>query len=76
MRLYSNSYIRQTIADYDGSSTDQYGFEGDNRMGTFQFRLENKNLKSKINSIVYYNKYNREYNEKGTIDKYKRCNWN
>ena len=71
LRLYSNSYIRQTIADYDGSSTDQYGYEGDNRMGTFQFGLENKNLKSTINSIVYYNKYNREYNEKGTIDKYK-----
>ena len=62
--------IRQTIADYDGSQQINMDMKV-----TIEWELsvwfENKNLKSTINSIVYYNKYNREYNEKGTIDKYK-----
>ena len=33
--------------------------------------LENLNFASKQNSIFYYNNYDREYDEKGTIDKYK-----
>ena len=70
LRFYNTNYIRQTIAEYDGSSTDQSGYEGDNKMGTFQLGLEKINNYSSLNSIIYYNKYDREYDEKGTIDKY------
>jgi len=71
LRFYNHNYIRQTIAEYDGSSSDQFGYEGDNKMGSFQIGLENLNFASKQNSIFYYNNYDREYDEKGTIDKYK-----
>lgn len=71
IRIYNTNYVRQTIAKYDGSSSDQVGYEGDNKMGSFQIGLESLNQTSKINSIIYYNKYDREYDEKSTIDTYK-----
>ena len=64
LRFYNHNYIRQTIAEYDGSSSDQFGYEGDNKMGSFQIGLENLNFASKQNSIFYYNNYDREYDEK------------
>ncbi len=70
LRFYNNSYVRQTVANYDGSATNQTGYEGDNKMGTFQFGIENKKQKQKQNSLIYYTIYDREYNERGTIDTY------
>jgi vitamin B12 transporter len=70
LRFYNTTYLRQTVAEYDGSTTNQTGYEGDNKMGTFQFGLENKSQKKKQNSIIYYTIYDREYNERGTVDTY------
>ncbi len=70
LRFYNTTYLRQTIAEYDGSTTKQTGYEGDNKMGSFQLGLENKNQNQKQNSILYYTIYDREYDERGTIDTY------
>ena len=69
-RIYNTTYLRQTIAEYDNSNTNQYGYEGDNKMGAFQFGLENQINSKKDNYIFYYNIYDREYDELGTIDTY------
>ena len=55
------------MSKYDGSSSDQLGYEGDNKMGSFQIGLENLTQKSKVNSVIYYNKYDREYDEKSIM---------
>ena len=70
LRFHNTTYLRQTIAKYDGSATKQTGYKGDNKMGTFHFGLENLNQKQKQNSIVYYTFYDREYDERGTLDTY------
>ena len=69
-RFYNTSYLRQTIAEYDGSATNQTGYEGDNKMGSFHFGLESINQNQNQNSIIYYTIYDREYDERGTIDTY------
>ena len=70
LRFYNTTYLRQTIAEYDGSVTKQTGYEGDNKMGSFHLGLENRNQNQKQNSIIYYTIYDREYDERGTIDTY------
>ena len=69
-RVFNNTYLRQTVAEYDNSSSKQSGYEGDNLMGTTQFGLENLSKSSKQKYLVYYNMYDREYDERGTIDSY------
>lgn len=69
-KFYNTTYLRQTIAEYDNSNTDQTGYEGDNKMGSLQFGIENQNNSQKKNYVFYYNFYDREYDEKGTIDTY------
>ena len=70
LRIYNTTYLRQTKAEYDNSSTNQTGYEGDNKMGSIQFGLENQIGSQKDNYIFYYNVYDREYDERGVIDKY------
>jgi len=70
IRIYNTTYLRKTKAEYDNSNTDQHGYEGNNKMGTIQFGLENQFNSKKDNYIFYYNVYDREYDEKGTIDTY------
>ena len=70
IRIYNTTYLRQTIAEYDNSNTNQTGYEGDNKMGSLQFGLENRISSRKYNYIFYYNIYDREYDERGTIDTY------
>jgi vitamin B12 transporter len=69
-RFYNTIYFRQTIAEYDNSNSNQTGYEGDNKMGSFQFGIENQNESQKDNYVAYYNFYDREYDERGTVDKY------
>tara|TARA_B100000965_G_scaffold21896_1_gene16475 strand:- start:3483 stop:5357 length:1875 start_codon:yes stop_codon:yes gene_type:complete len=69
-RIYNTTYLRQTKAEYDNSSTNQTGYEGDNKMGSIQFGLENQIGSQKDNYIFYYNVYDREYDERGVIDTY------
>ena len=70
IRIYNTTYLRKTKAEYDNSNTNQYGYEGNNKMGAIQFGLENKINSKKDNYIFYYNVYDREYDERGTIDTY------
>ena len=70
LRIYNTTYLRQTIAEYDNSSSNQTGYEGDNKMGSLQFGLENQIDTKKENYIFYYNIYDREYDERSTIDIY------
>ena len=70
LRIYNTTYLRQTKAEYDNSNTNQTGYEGDNIMGSLQFGLENQIENKKDNYIFYYNFYDREYDERGTIDTY------
>ena len=70
LRFYNNNYLRQTKSEYDNSVTNQTGYKGDNKMGTLQFGMENLDQNQKINSVLYYNFYDREYDERGTIDTY------
>ena len=62
--VISNSlYLRETIANYDGSDTDEYGFIGNNKMISNQFNLSHqKNSKNEM--ILYFNQYDREYDRK------------
>ncbi len=70
LRFYNTLYLRQTKAEYDNSTTNQTGYEGNNKMGSLQFGLENQIGSRKENYIFYYNVYDREYDERGTIDTY------
>ena len=70
LRIYNTTYLRQTKAEYDNSSTNQTDYEGDNKMGSIQFGLENQIGSKKDDYIFYYNVYDREYDERGVIDTY------
>ena len=62
--------MRQTIAEYDGSSTDELEYKGDNKMLTSQFGLTKTTKDTEEDLVIYYNNYDREYNEKNIIDYY------
>ncbi len=70
LRLFNTTYLRQTVAEYDNSATNQTGYEGNNNMGSIQFGLENLNEKKKEKYIFYYTLYDREYDERSIIDIY------
>jgi len=70
-KLYNHTYLRETDSEYDKSTTKQNGFESINQMGSFQLGLKNLNEKNKKNYILFYNIYDREYDEQGTLDTYK-----
>ena len=69
-KLFNTSYLRQTIAEYDNSDANQFGYEGDNKMASFQFGLQNSIYDKKNDYVIYLNTYDREYDERGTIDSY------
>ena len=69
-KFFNTIYLRQTLADYDGSSTNQTGYKGDNRMMTLQSGLNNFKSNSNADIVLYYTKYDREYDEKSTLDNY------
>lgn len=70
-RLFFTNYLRKTVSEYDNSNINQTGYEGDNRFGSFQLGLENLDKKKKRDYLIYYNHYDREYDERGVIDTYK-----
>lgn len=70
VKLFNTIYLRQTIADYDGSSINQEGYIGDNKMIAIQSGInEFKNYRNS-DLVFYFTRYDREYDEKGTIDNY------
>ncbi len=70
LQLTNSTYLRETIAEYDSSSSNENNFVGNNQMLTTQFNLNLINENSKNELIFYHNLYDREYNEQGTIDYY------
>ena len=71
IKLYNTTYIRQTISQYDSSSSNQYGYEGDNRMYSIQSGIENNLPDGNMSLVFYNNKYDRKYDERNITDKYK-----
>lgn len=69
-KFFNTIYLRQTLAEYDGSSTNQTGYKSDNKMMTLQSGFNNFKSNSNSNVAFYYTKYDREYDERGTIDNY------
>ena len=69
-KITASTYFRETISQYDGSATDELNFVGNNKMITSQLNLKNFTSSTKKELIFYYNQYDREYDEKGTIDYY------
>lgn len=69
-RIYNSTYLRKTKTEYDNSNIEQSGYEGDNKMGSIQFGIENQSKSKKENNVIYFNFYNRKYDERGTIDRY------
>ena len=69
-QISNSTYLRETIAEYDGSATNEYNFVGNNQMLSTQFNL-NYNKKNSENQLTFYhNLYDREYHEQGVIDYY------
>lgn len=70
LRVFNSTYLRQTKTEYDNSNTNQTGYESDNKMGSIQFGLENRNGSQTNHYIIYHNIYDRKYDERGIIDTY------
>ena len=70
LKFKSSLYSRKTIADYDGSATDETGYISDNKMYAFQSGLEHKTNNSKSDYKIHYHKYDREYANSGYLDEY------
>ena len=69
-RFHNTTYLRQTKSKYDNSNTNQIGYEGINNMGSLQFGLEKQTKSTENKYILYYNVYDRKYDEKGVVDTY------
>ena len=70
LQIFNNTYLRQTIAEYDNSSSNQTGYEGDNKMLNTQFGIRNLDKNQDRSLKFYYTGYDREYDERGIIDNY------
>jgi vitamin B12 transporter len=70
LKFKSTFYSRKTVADYDGSATDEFGYVSDNRMHTLQTGLEHISKNSENNLIFHYHNYDREYENAGVLDEY------
>jgi len=70
LKFKSTFYSRKTVADYDGSSSDEFGYVSDNRMHTLQTGLEHISKNSENNLILHYHNYDREYENSGVLDEY------
>ena len=70
LKFRSTVYSRKTVADYDGSATDEFGYVSDNRMYTIQTGLEHVSKKSENNLTLHYHNYDREYENSGYLDEY------
>ena len=70
LKFKSTLYSRSTKADYDGSATDETGYEADNKMYALQSNLEHKSKNSENNFIFHYHNYDRGYRNAGYLDEY------
>mgnify|MGYP006104110189 CR=1 FL=1 len=70
LKFKSTIYSRQTESDYDGSTTAEDGYTADDKMYALQTGVDYKKDNKEDSLILHYNKYDREYNENGTLDNY------
>ena len=70
LKVSSSTYARETVAEYDGSSSDEENYKGNNKMFVSQLNYDLYHQNSKEKLSLYYNQYDRAYNEKGIIDYY------
>ena len=70
LKFRSTFYSRKTVADYDGSATDEIGYVSDNRMHTIQTGLEHISKKTENRLTFHYHNYDREYENSGVLDEY------
>ena len=70
LKFKSIFYSRKTVADYDGSSSDEFGYVSDSRMHTLQTGLEHISKNAENNLIFHYHNYDREYENSGVLDEY------
>jgi len=70
LKFKSAIYSRKTVADYDGSATDETGYVSDNRMYTIQNSLEHISKKNENNLTLHYHNYDRQYENSGYLDEY------
>jgi len=70
LKFKSTFYSRKTVADYDGSATDELGYVSDSRMHILQAGLDHIYKKSENNLIIHYHNYDREYENSGVLDEY------
>ena len=70
LKFRSNLYSRKTVADYDGSATDENGYVSDNRMYTIQTGLEHIIKDTENYFMLHYHNYDRQYENSGFLDEY------
>ena len=70
LKFRSTIYARQTEADYDSSAAVEDGYTADDRMYAIQTGIDYKKNNKEDTLTLHYNKYDREYNENGTLDNY------
>ena len=70
LKFKSTFYSRKTVTDYDGSSSDEFGYVSDSRMHVLQTGLEHISKNSENNLIFHYHNYDREYENSGVLDEY------
>ena len=63
-------YARNTVASYDGSATDEFGYKSDNLMYAIQSGLNHKMENTENDFKIHYHKYDREYENGGYLDEY------
>lgn len=70
LKFKSTLYSRKTIADYDGSATDEENYVADNRMHTIQSKLEHVTGAKENDLTFHYHNYDRKYENSGYLDEY------
>jgi vitamin B12 transporter len=70
LKFNSTLYSRKTVADYDGSASDEFGYVADNRMYALQYGLNHISKNSESNLTLHYHNYDRDYENAGVLDEY------
>ena len=69
-KFRSTIYVRETVAEYDGSINAEKGYEGNNLMYATQFGFDHQRENLKDYLTFHFHGYDRKYDEAGTIDEY------
>ena len=69
-KFKSTFYGRDTQSDYDKNSTTEENVTSDNKMYAMQAGFERFKNNIFDNFIIHYHKYDRKYDEQGTVNKY------